>query len=188
MNTELITRLIGLIEKTGDKVVLADPMTGKAVVVMDLDAYERLNTAVATPAPAAKTARIAAAPPDTYKEEAELRSERDPEWSRYAEKESAPPVRPQPARADRFKPAEVPRSPRQLKAVQAEKAAPATPLASDLTQDELLDKINREIGAWKNAQEKKRTVELQSAAQTIANFQTTGSYEEEERFYLEPIE
>ena len=42
MNPEFITRVVGLVQKTNDRVVLADPSSGKAVVVMDLDSYERL--------------------------------------------------------------------------------------------------------------------------------------------------
>jgi len=188
MNTELITRLIGLIEKTGDKVVLADPLTGKAVVVMDLDAYERLNAGASSPAAAARPAKKDAAEMRTYIEVAESESGQEAEWGRYGEKESVPLVRPQAIRANRLKATEEPRTSRQLKAIQAEKASAMIPAPPDLTQEELLDKINREIGAWKNAQEKKRTAELQSAAQTITGFQTAKAFEEEERFYLEPIE
>ncbi len=68
---------------------------------------------------------------------------------------------------------------------------------SDLTQEELLDKINRDIGDWKTAQERKRTEVLQSAAErpdsrpierSPKQVETEQSLEEEERFYLEPIE
>jgi hypothetical protein len=58
----------------------------------------------------------------------------------------------------------------------------------DLTQEELLDKINRDIGAWKLAQEKKRTDELQSVVSMDMPMISRGIMEEEERFYLEPIE
>ena len=188
MNTELITRLIGLIEKTGDKVVLADPLTGKAVVVMDLDAYERLNAGMISPAAAAKPALTEAVAANLYKEEAEWGSGRDEALKRPEDKETASPPRLQAVRGNRYKAVEEVRLNRQLKAIQAEKASVIPPAPPDLTQEELLDKINREIGAWKNAQEKKRTEELQSAAQTITGFQTTKAFEEEERFYLEPIE
>jgi len=59
----------------------------------------------------------------------------------------------------------------------------------DLTQAELLDKINRDIDAWKTAQDAKRTEELQSAVRDLPSFEmATGQLEEEERFFLEPIE
>ena len=189
MNTELITRLIGLIEKTGDKVVLADPLTGKAVVVMDLDAYERLNAGNTPAVAAARPAKAVAREKDTYIEDAEWGAGRYEEARRkHEDNGNALPSQPQVGRGSRLKAVDELRPARQLKAVLAEKAAVADPTSPDLTQEELLDKINREIGAWKNAQEKKRTAELQSAAQTITGFQTIKAFEEEERFYLEPIE
>ena len=63
-----------------------------------------------------------------------------------------------------------------------------THVMADLTQEELIDKINRDIGAWKTAQERRRTDELKSAAQFAPRFETVSALEDEERFYLEPIE
>jgi hypothetical protein len=42
MHPELISRVITLVKKHGDRLVLADEQTGEAVVVLPLDAYERL--------------------------------------------------------------------------------------------------------------------------------------------------
>ncbi|MFH2063430.1 MAG: hypothetical protein ABIJ46_04775 [bacterium] len=42
MDTQLIVRLIELVKKTGDRLVLADPAGESAVVVMDLSEYEGL--------------------------------------------------------------------------------------------------------------------------------------------------
>ena len=42
MDTQLVFRLIELVRKTGDRLILADPSSDNAVVVMDLAAYERL--------------------------------------------------------------------------------------------------------------------------------------------------
>ena len=43
MNPEIINRVINLIDKNNERVVLVDPETGQAVVVMDFDAYERMT-------------------------------------------------------------------------------------------------------------------------------------------------
>jgi len=169
MNPELITRLVSLVEKTGDRVVLADPATGKAVVVMDLASYERLSTgAVAQP--------IQAQP-----QTAPIREEK--------------PVPPAPAREPEIEVVET-RKTAQIREITSteEKQVRTKPERRsavempDLTQEELLDKINREIAAWKTAQEKKRSDELKAAARDIAPLPQAAVFEEEERFYLEPIE
>jgi hypothetical protein len=160
MNPELISRLIGLVEKTGDKVVLADPETGKAVVVMDLASYERL---------------IAGG------QKVEVRSELT------AAKETDPVVKINHKNGQKMaQPKENSGKKEKVFAAQTETAAAGG--AADLTQEELLDKINREIAAWKTAQEKKRTEELKAAAKDVSAYGSVGILEEEERFYLEPIE
>ena len=63
-----------------------------------------------------------------------------------------------------------------------------THIMADLTQEELIDKINRDIGAWKTAQDRRRTDELKSVAKEVPQFEAVSALEEEERFYLEPIE
>jgi len=161
MNPELISRLISLVERTGDRVVLADPQTGKAVVVLDLSSYERLcvgsqMTETAPPAVVEKEVQA------TAKIE-ELKVQKSSEIKvKTTTKDKS---------ADKLPP-------------------PVTNTGlTDLTQDELLDKINREIAAWKTGQEKKRTEELKAAAQTAEPFSGVSAVlEEEERFYLEPIE
>ena len=50
MNDQTIRRLLGLVEKTGDKVIITDPAGEHPYVLMSLDQYERL---VGAPAPAA---------------------------------------------------------------------------------------------------------------------------------------
>ncbi len=160
MNPELISRVVELIGRHGDRVVLADPQSGKAVMVMDLKAYEALVSGQkADPPAAAQTAMPVALPIET----------------------------PAPAKPAKIAQKTAVRSVVSVTAAKPEPIATDEPLA-DLTQEELLDKINREIGAWKTAQESKRTQELQSAAQNVTQFQVTKAFEEEERFYLEPIE
>ena len=161
MNPELISRLISLVERTGDRVVLADPQTGKAVVVLDLSSYEKLcvgpKPAESAPAPTVVNEVQATAKIEEFKvqKSAEIKVKTTTK-DKSSDKLPAP-------------------------------AANAT--LTDLTQDELLDKINREIAAWKTGQEKKRTEELKAAAQTASSFSSVASVlEEEERFYLEPIE
>lgn len=152
MNAELLARVIGLIQKNGDRVVVADPDTGRAVVVMDLESYERLCGAAPVSTPAVT---------ETAKTVVE-KVEKTAEFSEVSTKK------------------------RKVSAKVEE--APSAPIMGDLTQEGLIDKINRDIGAWKTAQERKRTVELQSAAHSAPRFETASVLEEEERFYLEPIE
>lgn len=179
MNPELITRLVKLIEKTGDRVILPDPTSGKAVVVLDLDAYERLCTAPAVAEPA--TATDAAAPPV------------DPSPSAPSSREVETGV---PAFAPRMRVETAVPEPPQRPAVEKKEVDPPnipenkakTKGLEDLTQEELLDKINRDIDAWKTAQDTKRAEELRSAAQDLGPFAATSQLEEEERFFLEPIE
>jgi hypothetical protein len=152
MNAELLARVIGLIQKNGDRIVVADPDTGRAVVVMDLESYERLCGG----APA--VVQTAQETPKKEPEKVEIKAEIS----------------------------EISTKKRRVSA-KAEDLVPA-PLMGDLTQEGLIDKINRDIGAWKTAQERKRTEELQSAAQKFPRYEATNVLEEEERFYLEPIE
>jgi hypothetical protein len=168
MNPELISRLIGLVEKTGDRVVLADPETGKAVVVMDLPSYEKLCMGgVRVEKVEEKTA---------------------PAVTKDAVKDAPAPE----ARNTPFKsPKTAENKANTAKAAKMAEAAPSVPVQGalvDLTQAELLDKINREIAAWKTAQEDKHADELKAAALTAIPFAAAGVFEEEERFYLEPIE
>ena len=196
MNPELITRVVNLIQKNGDKVVLADPTTGKAVVVMDLEAYEKLCAVQTVPvqtavAPAVSVSSSAPVVPGPV-------AEQPPSGT-------VPPVTPvAPALSAVARPAELtPRMPviEVQKMTQFSEIPPrkkpvkvtpetmgVTHIMADLTQEELIDKINRDIGAWKIAQDRRRTDELKSAAKAAPQFEPASALEEEERFYLEPIE
>ena len=168
MQPELITRLIALIQKTGERIVLADPETGRAVVVMDLEQYERLCGAAPAqaPIPQLQTPLTSPTPQQPQRIEPEI-----------PQKIAKPSENPFKKRGYQFGVAEP---------VKKE-------VLHDLTQDELLDKINRDIGAWKTAQERKRSDELQGVAQGAQRpeplkVETVSALEDEERFYLEPIE
>src|SRR3989344_2346607 len=128
MNPEFISRVVGLVQKNGDRVVLADAATGKAVVVLDLESYERL-TSVKSPAV----------------------SESAPEPVR-----NVAPMTPIETviSATRSKMTEIHQhgGDTQVMPKQTEPVA-------DLTREQLMDKINRDIGAWKTAQETKKTEE-----------------------------
>lgn len=159
LKTELLARVIALIQKNGDKVVVADPATGKAVVVMDLDAYETLCAAHAETAPAVAPVRA----PEIMPKPAVHVPEKIAEQS---------------VKNDKKKPVKV-----------TPETMGTTHLLADLTQEQLIDKINRDIGAWKTAQDLRRTDELKSAVQPAPQPQQPASaLEDEERFYLEPIE
>lgn len=163
MNLEFISRVVGLVQKTGDRVVLADPQSGKAVVVLDLESYERL-CAVTNPASApvqsAVDAPVPAAP------------EAPKMTPAFSQKTAQP-----------SKKIEQATQPKMTAAQPSERG-----ILADLTQAELLDKINRDIGVWKTAQERRHADELTSAARSLPRFETQSALEEEERFYLEPIE
>lgn len=191
MTPELIQRLITLVQKHGDRVVLADPAIGRAVVVLELEEYERLregSTAVAvapatSPAPAP---RPEVQPPMAYRDQLAPAAHQTAPIEIPVQRYQEPPAAPQPAPAPQPKKTAQP----------SQKTAPIDPSQSDLTQEELLDKINRDIGAWKTAQDRKRTDELKSAVRPqvverrfVAPPDTAPSaLEDEERFFLEPIE
>ncbi|MEY4744971.1 MAG: hypothetical protein RL272_916 [Candidatus Parcubacteria bacterium] len=154
MQPELIARVINLIQKNGDKVVLADPQSGKAVVVMDLEAYEKLCV---QPAPATVPKAIEMTPKIAF--------------------------------PDIEKKAEVSQNSGKKKGIRlSPETMGPTHILADLTQEELIDKINRDIGAWKTAQDRRRADELKSAAQIAPQYEAASAIEDEERFYLEPIE
>lgn len=158
MNPELIARVVSLIQKNGDKVVLADPTTGKAVVVMDLEAYEKLCVGPVAQAPVIEPQK---AIETTVKFESSF-TEKKAEISQKTDKKKGIKVTPE--------------------------TMGSTHILADLTQEELIDKINRDIGAWKTAQDRRRTDELKSVAHRAPQLETVGALEDEERFYLEPIE
>lgn len=204
MTPELISRIVGLVRSQGDRVVLADSITGKAVVIMDLEQYEHLTavsapqgqqgilldpaqTAPPTPAPAIRPS-YAPAPALSVEPRVEAPF-RAPELAPKREHLEAPvetlPQTPEEAP----KMAKHSDNPFKKKAIQlGVHQTPEPPVVRDLTQAELLDKINRDIGDWKTAQERKRTDELTSVARRAPRIEPESVVEEEERFYLEPIE
>lgn len=190
MNSEFLQKLIALCAKTGDKMVVADPASGKSYVVMDLESYERI-LGIAVPSVPAASAPVA---------------------SQAAVEMPAP--RPQSV-FSRQKPPETPRNSDDGKveffAEESGKTvhydAPSASASPDLTQEELLYKINRDIGDWKTAQERKRAQVLRSAANGRSEprrapriaaqppkvskpqpVEPVDQLEEEEQFFLEPIE
>lgn len=178
MHSELIARVVDLIQKTGDRIVLVDPQTGKTVVVMDLASYEKLMTGAASTAAPAATPPVATETPKTT-----------PIQAPAATVTKTPETIPEKAPAQAKKTAAHSENPFRKRGAQLGVTAPAKADGLvDLTQEELIDKINRDIGAWKTAQERRRTDELQSAAQRFAQLEPAMALEEEERFYLEPIE
>lgn len=162
MNAELIERLLALVEKTGDKVVLADPRTGKNVVLMPLDQYEKMLGLAAKELPT-----------QPRRQERNLLEEvimRDRQEKKLAEVSPVfaqqPPQYPAPETTQR------PPMPNAFRKVLTERAA--------------VDKITRDIGTWKTAQDKRRTEEVRATVEPA--FQATDALEDEERFYLEPLE
>lgn len=177
MQSDFIARIIALVQKHGDRIVVADPSVGRAVVVLDLAEYERLRDAspvIASTSEAISTPLVVTVPPPATHQH--LNS-------------STPQDLSQPH--------------------QQLNTSTAQNLLQDLTQEQLIDKINRDIGAWKTAQDRKRTDELKTAlspadvpatqpapsAKKVTEprpetprSQPTPPIEDEERFFLEPIE
>jgi hypothetical protein len=212
MNPEFVTRILKLIDKTGDKVVMMDPQSDRAIVVMDLEQYESLVAARPDVAPA-----VAPTPPAAAESEPTPTSEPTPAPVLTQPVEPTPePIQPTnqeqpfileddptPESAPISQPVEAPTptpqpdlTPDPQKPSVYSNPGQKDPLAvsafTDLTQSELLDKINRDIATWKTAQDRKRTDELKSAvsAKQTAKVpaEATDSLEDEERFYLEPVE
>lgn len=198
MDSNLIARLVRLIGKNNDRIILPDLATGRTVVLMDLEAYEELLGSTeqrnegSNPTPGADKTSV-----PTHQEK---RHSHAPLDSVIVEP-VAPPVTPvvvpvdvapQPVARESSTTSvqDTPKKP----AFKAKKKKDRTPKApedtgrlSDLTQDELLAKINRDIGDWKTAQDLRRAEELQSAARFEPETASEETFEEE-RFYLEPIE
>jgi hypothetical protein len=178
MHSEFLQKLIGLVAKTGNTMIVPDPTTGKSYVVMDMESYERL-LAGSTPVPAYSAGGQQALQPFPQPQMPMA----------YQVPFQAMPQAPQ-------QPVFVPPAPTppesHFSAQQSRKepipTTPRKPASVDLTQEELLDKINRDIGDWKTAQERKRTEVLQTAAEPQRQIFDEQALEEEERFYLEPIE
>lgn len=189
MDTKLIARLIELVRKTGDRVVIPDDMeNGRAVVIMDLDAYEELMGT------ASKESRI-----ENATAELPLRQSFAPE-----------PVMPEPdvvqqIRAIRGEPAERDSATARQRDSQTDSVAPPANLPTsglqDLTPPKNDAKIKREIGDWKTVGEVRPSVPSvksgtpfgqakqplnQPAVQPVQA--AADQLEDEERFYLEPIE
>ena len=163
MNLEFISRVVGLVQKTGDRVVLADPQSGKAVVVLDLESYERLcamPNVVSAPAPAPVAVPVPT--PSEAPKTAPSFVQKVAQTSQKIESKAQPKMTVQ--------------------------QPPEKATLADLTQEELLDKINRDIGVWKTAQERRHVDELTSVTRSLPRFEAQSALEEEERFYLEPIE
>ncbi len=197
MNSELVLRLIALVQRNGDRVVLADQNTGEGVVVMDLASYEALSAAKNALEDSARSAAGSAGSTSTADQPLPLAM---PEHKAPV----LPPVTPAQANhvAPRGRPAQpkpqiISEAPVQIlettpvaqsgrKPTSTFSSGPATAGLGDLTQQELLDKINRDIGEWKNAKETRLNQESQTVAQQPQA--PAGALEEEERFYLEPIE
>ena len=182
INPDFLKRVITLAMKNGDRVVVTDPETDKAVVVLDLESYEKLSNGVQvssqfsvrhnTTQPIEEKKSIIVEPSDSQ-----------PSAPTSTSQLLSTPV----ARSlDEVRQENGFTTSSVKKKSSSKESLPSTVLA-DLTQDQLLDKINREIGAWKNAQDRKHIEELQSAVQR-PSAKTSAVMEQEDKFYLEPIE
>jgi hypothetical protein len=213
MNNELVLRLIALVQKSGDRLVLADSSTGEGVVVMDLADYERLlhvtdeterSTALQGgrhrgDANMAKIEHARGVIPDDDNlfesvtvNEPEQPTAMAEELAAASIEVSAPQAFPKPVGPQGRKKAPVKLSsavgPNGRRQTSSFESGPATAALSDLTQAELMDKINRDIGEWKAAHTQRQTTEQRFGSDGAAAALQPGSLDEEEKFYLEPIE
>jgi hypothetical protein len=186
MNPEIINRVINLIDKDNERVVLVDPDTGKAVVVMDFDAYERMKGGIKQPA-VSVSQKIETPKIEPVETKTEMVLEIEPQSEPIK-----PIISPTEAKTPKPKPVKGKEKVEDIKSpyppVSSKNDSLSAPAFSDLTQSELLDKINRDIATWKTVQERKREGELAAAAQEIIRPAVNDTFEEEERFYLEPVE
>lgn len=63
INPEFLKRVMTIAMKNGDRVVVTDPATDKAVVVMDFESYEKFTVASVPPSPAQTVKNKAAVTP-----------------------------------------------------------------------------------------------------------------------------
>ncbi|MBI4457363.1 hypothetical protein HY633_00160 [Candidatus Uhrbacteria bacterium] len=159
MTPELINRVVGLVGKNGERVILVDPQSGKAIVLLDLESYERLSAPndepKFTPGPSAPAASVRIAASDSVEPE---------KIAQHSEKK-----------------------PRERVMEENPFRARAAAHLGDLTRAGAIDKINRDVGQWKTAQGAKRAEELKMV-ELKTQLASAGALEEEERFYLEPME
>lgn len=203
MQSDFIARIIALVQKHGDRVVVADPSVGRAVVVLDLAEYERLRDAT-------NPVIASASDHSPLKPSAKVEAISIPLIVTTPPQPTVPIVIPAEAGIQKKEPPQT-NTPDPFANLLAKtiENPPQAPSLTDLTQEQLIDKINRDIGAWKTAQDRKRTDELKTAltpADVPANppatvakkateprpeaprSQPAPPIEDEERFFLEPIE
>jgi hypothetical protein len=184
MNAGLIIRLINLVRKSGHRVVFGDPDTGQAVVIMDLAEYERL---------------IGLENSDEEKRQPEPYAPEVVGWQRSEPQiKSAPQFHPSPT----FETMNEPTSQRMQPIAQPRFSSKQR---QNLTVTEPPAKINREIEG-QEANLRRLSSNQQSPLSTPNNsgYQTVNqrpgldkeqpkptapiNLDEEERFYLEPLE
>ena len=161
MNPEFITRVVSLVQKTNDRVVLADPQTGKAVVLLDLDSYEKMCDSAAVAKPAEKPVGR-----QTDTEKIRLPTPRIMEKSAQI--------------------SEIPIRTRTHVALDEQIRVPVR--QPDLTPRPPPDIMNRDIGTRKTATDSRKTEEFRPAVQRVPQPEPANVFEAEERFYLEPLE
>lgn len=189
MNAALINRFINLLKKAGHPVIYGDPETGQSIVVMNLDEYEKLLDLK----PEGQSAQPEPYDPILNNQSKEnfpsknTRREHRPEEMFEAVLENSveepivePVVEPEPVKPN-----------------------PSADANQNLTSDRSAVKINREINSQPNNQRQassgqhrpnqsaKKSVNqspVQSANEPDADQIPSTGLDDEERFYLEPLE
>jgi len=183
MNAGLINRLINLVRKTGHRVVFGDPETGQAVVVMDLAEYEQLIGADKVEKPEAYDSHVNKMHQENFPRK-EVRAHL-PEESFEAVIENEP------------------SEPQRIEVKHEENQQQSR--GNDLTGGGAASNINREIGGQKTRSGKRRNKgnnrptppprnepvnqpAVQPSAPEIPQSEPEPELDDEERFYLEPLE
>ncbi|MFH1047556.1 MAG: hypothetical protein V1738_04600 [Patescibacteria group bacterium] len=184
MNVTLVNRLINLVRRTGHKVVFGDPETGEAVVVMDLSEYEQLIGAVA--------------------EKPELEAyEPLPAVSQPVSRTPVQPTRREQPRIDQSPTAPKEESSSAPKVQPKRAEVQQTNRHNNLTGMGAADNINRDIGGQK-ANQGNQVSDNRPLAKTpekpvnqttvhppkpeVPAYEPNAGLDDEERFYLEPLE
>lgn len=191
MNPELLQRIIALVKQHGERMVLMDQETGEGVVILDLASYEQLLAASENGEPQ----QIAMSPRVGFEPVAQhMQGVQQTQHVRQVQSQQPQPQQQSMMGGQRFqqrpiyssqhdsgRTRHIPSSLLTEAEVFAQVGEPLTKVVrkkpvtmrpADLTPQSRVGKINRDIGEWK------------SATTTVPQ----EPIEDEERFYLEPIE
>lgn len=164
IDPQLLERLLALAEKNGDRIVISDAASGKAIVLLDLAAYEKLVGAESALQPESSPVLRFSGSPVT----------------------PAPPNEEPKPKTRSSTPTDNPFEKRAVELLGMVERGPENPL---LTRVAPTFTIERDLDDRRAVQERKRVLETDRGQRREAGRATgENTLEDEERFYLEPIE